>query len=335
MSTISIQHPLAQGCPPAWATAWGQDRFGIFIEFSLTSSPAPASQRLRWIPPGAFLMGSPDDEPGRDPDEGPQHEVRLTHGFWLFDTPATQQLWNALMEENASHFVDDSRPVECVSWNDCQGFLKRLSDYLSGFRVFLPTEAQWEYACRAGTTSATHAGPITILGERDAPVLHDIAWYGGNSGVNYDLEVSWDSSDWPEKQFEHDKAGTRRVGKKKPNDWGLHDMLGNVWEWCRDGMRTYTSGSAADPVGPEEDNVHRAVRGGGWHLSARSVRSACRYAFEPGVRSHSLGFRCALVQEEADEVSRQERRASFGGEGDGGAEQPPMRREARGINAEH
>jgi len=290
------RHPLLTGCPPSWASGWGRDRFGVFAEFSLPLRKTIVTQRLRWIPPGMFNMGSPKDEPGRYDDEGPAHEVTMRHGFWLFDTPCTQALWEAVTGENPSKFVDRERPVEQVTWHDCQDFIRRLAESIDGLQLALPTEAQWEYACRAGTTSATYAGDMEILGTNNAPILENIAWYGGNSGIDFDLNNGVDSSDWPEKSHEHTQAGTRKVAKKQPNPWGLYDMLGNVWEWCRDGMRDYTANAEVDPVGPLDEGAHRVIRGGGWSGAARYVRSAARFAYEPGNRNHYLGFRCALVQ---------------------------------------
>ncbi len=228
-------HPLANGCPPDWASGWGQDRQGVFVEFTWLE----VTQRLRWIPSGRFWMGSPESEPGRYSDEGPRHPVTLGQGFWLFDTPCTQALWETVMGNNPSRFQSPSRPMEQVSWDDVQGFLTQINARIPGLDLVLPSEAQWEYACRAGTETASYSGGLDILGERNAPALDPIAWYGGNSGVDIDLENGEDSSSWKEKQYPHKLAGTRPVKLKRANPWGLYDMLGNVWEWCHDGMRDY------------------------------------------------------------------------------------------------
>ncbi len=295
--TSRIRHPLVDGCPPDWASGWGQDAFGIFAEFSLPDGRGGwVTQRMRWLPPGKFLMGSPEDEPGRFSDEGPQHEVTIASPFWIFDTPCTQVLWEIVMGQNPSRFVDPDRPVEQVSWDDCQGFVARLNSRLPGLALCLPTEAQWEYSCRAGTTEATYAGPIEILGHNNAPILDDIAWYGGNSGVEFDLDEWHDSSGWPDKQYDHQKAGSRKVAQKRPNRWGLFDMLGNVWEWCQDWYGEYADGSQVNPQGPPEGH-DRVLRGGSWNDLARLVRSAYRLDLEPGSRPDDVGFRCAQVQE--------------------------------------
>ncbi|MCP3883121.1 MAG: formylglycine-generating enzyme family protein, partial [Sulfitobacter sp.] len=171
-------HPLSDGYAPEWASEWGQDRFGVFIAFTLDD----VTQRLRWIPPGRFQMGSPDGEPGRWSAEGPRHQVTLTEGFWLFDTPCTQALWEAVMGENPSRFKGPDRPVEQVSWDDAQGFIERINTRIPGLNLLMPREAQWEHACRAGTETALYTGAIKIIGEHNAPALDPIAWYGGNSG---------------------------------------------------------------------------------------------------------------------------------------------------------
>lgn len=283
---------------PDGISGWGQDEYGIFIQFSLSTGDKYwdyIDQRLRWIPAGTFTMGSPESEPGRDADEGPQHAVTIRHGFWLMDTPVTQQLWQHVMGDNPSRFVDPERPVELVNWHEVTAFCEKLSGLLKA-TIQLPTEAQWEYACRAGTETATYAGPMKILGENNAPVLNDIAWYTGNSGFEFDLPNGFDSSGWQEKQFQHQLSGTRKVAQKCPNAWGLYDMLGNVLEWCADGQRFYSVKSVADPVGPTEDGSARVFRGGSWAGKARSVRAAYRHWGVRGNRVEDLGFRCVWVQ---------------------------------------
>lgn len=279
---------------PTWAAAAGRDRHGLWAAFEV----AGVRQRVRWIPPGRFLMGSPEGEAGRFDDEGPQHWVTITRGYWLGDAPVTQALWTAVMGENPSRFRSDDRPVEQVSWADSQGFLARLKRVLDGFAARLPTEAEWERACRAGTTTATWVSDLTLRGENDAPELDAIAWYGGNSGVGFDLANGYDASDWPEKQHPGDRSGTHPVGQKSPNPYGLHDMLGNVYEWCQDAAEgfgapaRYTSEPVEDPVAEERGSA-RVYRGGAWRSNARYVRAALRFADEPGYRSALLGFRLA------------------------------------------
>ncbi len=286
-------HPLVTGCPPEWASEWGQDRHGVFVAFTL----GEITQRLRWIPPGRFLMGSPEGEPGRNEDEGPQHPIFITKGFWLFDTPCTQALWRAVMGENPSRFKSPQRPVERVSWEDVQGFMRRINERIPGLGLVLPNEAQWEHACRAGTDTALYTGPIEILGANNAPVLDPIAWYAGNSGVGFEMEEGHDSSSWSEMQYPNPRSGTHSVGEKQPNPWGLYDMIGNVWEWCVDGWREYGEDYAIDPVGALRTGAARMIRGGSWGSVARNCRSACRGGLRPDDRDLYLGFRCARVQE--------------------------------------
>jgi formylglycine-generating enzyme required for sulfatase activity len=198
---------------PRWATAVGYDRYGVWADLSVGADATgrERSQRLRWIPSGEFWMGSPADEPGRRDDEL-LHQVRITGGYWLFDSACPQWLWESVMGSNPSRFRDVDRPVECVSWEDCQEFLGRLNELLGrGANFRLPSEAEWEYSCRAGTASALYTGGLTLVGEHNGPELDGIAWYGGNSGVDYDLEESVDGSDWREKQYEFRDCGSRRV----------------------------------------------------------------------------------------------------------------------------
>ncbi|MEM7201466.1 MAG: formylglycine-generating enzyme family protein [Planctomycetota bacterium] len=280
-------HPLVTGSPPAWASEWGEDEFGVFVGFAV----AEVVQRMRWIPPGRFSMGSPASEAGREEHEA-AHEVELTQGFWLGDTPVTQELWEAVMGNNPSRFVSPCRPVESVRSEQAMAFCANVEQRVSGLALHLPTEAQWEYACRAETTTATYAGDLEIQGVNNAPVLDAIAWYGGNSGVNFDLDEGEASEAWPEKQYPHAKAGTRAVATKQPNAWGLFDTLGQVFEWCADWYDKYPPGPAVDPTGPARGRS-RVIRGGSWYGFARNVRAACRGARSPGDRDHRLGFRCA------------------------------------------
>jgi formylglycine-generating enzyme required for sulfatase activity len=286
-------HPLMDGSPPDWASAWGQDRFGVYVAFRIGT----ATQRLRWIPPGRFWMGSSEDEAGRWEDEGPRREVTLENGFWLFDTLCTQVLWEAVMGGNPSRFVSPTRPVEQVSFEDVQRFLARVNERVAELSLVLPSEAQWEYACRAGTETATYAGKMSILGENNAPVLDRIAWYGGNSGVGFELAEGEDSSHWSEKQYDHTRAGTGPVGMKVANPWGLHDMLGNVWEWCADAWHASYEGAPTDGSARIETGgaAYRVIRGGSWSGDARAVRAAFRRGGDPTYRGGNVGFRCARV----------------------------------------
>jgi formylglycine-generating enzyme required for sulfatase activity len=244
-------------------------------------------------------MGSPEDEPGRYDNEGPRHQVTLTEGFWLFDTPCTQALWQAVMGNNPSYFKSPTRPVENVSWHDVQDFLARINSRIPGLDLTLPSEAQWEHACRAGTETAIYSGDLAVLGENNAPALDPIAWYGGNSGVDFELDNGYDSSSWPGKQYSHTKAGTHPVKLKRANPWGLYDMLGNVLEWCQDHWHNHYEGAPDDSSAWEDsaaDTVaYRVLRGGSWYSSARYVRAAYRLAFPPDYRLDYIGFRCARV----------------------------------------
>jgi formylglycine-generating enzyme required for sulfatase activity len=294
---------LRQTQQPEWANSMGRDRFGLWADFRLESKQGPpVVQRLRWIPPGRFLMGSPAGEPGRYDDEGPLHPVTINNGYWLFDTPCTQALWEAVLPgDKPSRFPDPDRPVERVSWDDIQQrFLSALNERIPGF--MLPNEAQWEYACRAGTDTALYTGNIEILGDMDAPALHPIAWYGGNSGVDYDLPEAEDSTQgwWKgkQKQFDHQRAGTRKVKGKQPNPWGLYDMLGNVWEWVEDPWHPNYYGAPDDgTVWVEADaGGTKVVRGGSWFNLAGRCRCAYRHSSVPDLQSSIIGFRCARVQ---------------------------------------
>lgn len=277
-----------------WAVAEGRDRFGLWADVEVKG----VVQRFRWIPPGSFRMGSPKGEAGRYNDEGPQHRVTWAQGRWLADTPVTQALWQAVMGENPSRFRSPDRPVEQVSWEDCQQFVARINDMVPGLEARLPGEAEWEYACRAGTATATWLGDLEILGANNAPLLDAIAWYGGNCGVDYELKNGINTKSWREKQHLHTTGGTHPVRRKEPNPLGLHDMLGNVHEWCLDAWGGYSKADVIDPDPvPGDAGSNRVFRGGSWGSNARYVRSAYRYALAPGLRDDYLGFRLARGQE--------------------------------------
>ena len=264
-----------------WASEGGTDKFGRWASFEVEG----VSHRLRWVKPGTFLMGSPESELGRDRYDGPQHEVTLTEGFWLGETPCTQDLWEAAMGENPSRFKGPRRPVENVSWYDCQGFFEKLNERIVELEGRLPTEAQWEYACRAGTVTATWVGDLEDAFE-NSKVLEEIGWYEGNAGEE-----------------------TLEVGRKAPNPWGFQDLLGNVEEWCRDWGHRYQAESRVDPTGPE-DGSDRVIRGGSWNTHARYVRAAFRYWYDPGYRVSFLGFRLSRGRASGQAESRSKNQGS-------------------------
>jgi formylglycine-generating enzyme required for sulfatase activity len=232
------------------------------------------------IAPGEFLMGSPENEPGRSGDET-QHQVRLTQPFWMGRYPVTQAEFEAVMGENPSHFKGARRPVENVDWHQAMAFCAKLTERAreagclpEGFVFRLPTEAEWEYACRAGTTSAFNDGSACTQPEGKDPALDRLGWVNKNSGKE-----------------------THPVGEKLPNAWGLHDLHGNVWEWCLDGKRDYTAEAQTDPFGPVEEGAFRVVRGGSWYSRARDCRAAIRFRSHPEYRDGLLGLRLSAGQE--------------------------------------
>ena len=234
---------------------------------------------FRWCPPGKFTMGSPANERGRFDDET-QHQVALTRGFWMLETEVTQGMWESAMGNNPSEFKGAKLPVECVSWNGCQEFVEELNKLKvapSGFNFSLPTEAQWEYACRAGTTTALNSGRNLSLWDIACLDLGELGWFGCQ---------------------DEGKATTYAVGQKKPNAWGLYDMHGNVWEWCLDWYGGYPSGTVTDPTGAARGS-YRVLRGGSWRSLARLCRSANRNdRDDPSYRPYFIGVRISLVRVE-------------------------------------
>jgi sulfatase modifying factor 1 len=242
-----------------WAARSGRDQYGAFADLELRGE----TQRFRWCPAGSFMR------------EG--FQVTLTRGFWMGETEVTQGLWSAVMGVNPSHFrsaFSGPMPVEGVSWDDSVGFVNEVSRLMGlrpvydgsgddvrwdrgapGFR--LPTEAEWEYAARAGQG-------FEYAGSDDVGA---VAWFLENSGLR-----------------------SHPVGRKIPNAWGLCDMSGNVWEWCWDRYGAYPRWDSVDPSGPSRGPL-RVIRGGSWRLVPRYARVAYRYWSEPGDRDYDLGLR--------------------------------------------
>jgi formylglycine-generating enzyme required for sulfatase activity len=213
------------------------------------------TMKLVLIPAGKFMMG-----------EGVQvftpHEVTISKPFYMGVTEVTQAQYQAIMGMNPSDVKGATNPVEMVSWNDATEFCKKLSEKTRQ-AVRLPTEAEWEYACRAGTKTAF------CFGDADTG-LGDYAWYDGNSG-----------------------SKTHPVGQKKPNAWGLYDMHGNVWEWCADWYADYPKGAVTDPQGPTS-GASRVLRGGSWNFDPALCRSATRHIYTPDIPCGIFGFRVVV-----------------------------------------
>jgi len=278
--------------------------------------PGNTSLPMAWIPPGTFVMGSPETEPGRKSDESPQTTVTLTKGYWLGNTEVTIGEWKAvtgqslrdkvikvlndetlydfdgrkMKERDFMHFdkndpdkimanQDDRLPMYFVSWNEAMDFCHKLTEQEraqgrlpANYVYTLPTEAQWEYACRAGTTGATYSDGN----------LDDIAWYVKNSFIGY-----------TGKGLGNPPAGPRALGEKQPNKLGMQDILGNIWEWCRDWYGPYPGGNVTDPTGAETGN-YKVNRGGSFGSGANDERSANRAKNPPNEDSAYRGFRIAL-----------------------------------------
>ena len=259
---------------------------------------------MKWCPPGKFMMGSLETEDGRFPDES-QHSVTIHRGFWIGETEVTQGQWKRLMgetivdlaartakyrqkKEDVKKLYDepnDDVPVYNVCWNDAAEFCRKLAAkekaagrIPEGYEYRLPSEEEWEYACRAGAkTALPNNKDIHIIGEYNAPELDEIAWYGGNSSVGFSAR-GWDVAYITGKQHPGQRAAPRVVKGKKPNAWGLYDMLGNVSEWCLDRMEK-----------------GRAMRGGSWSNKARLCRPARRAWNAPNWRGNYIGFRVVLA----------------------------------------
>ena len=236
----------------AWAIAQGQDAAGAWADLPL----GPLSLRLRFCPRGSFSMGSPEDEAGRYGNEQ-AHPVTLTHSFWLGATEVTQGQWQQVTGQVPSLHLGTELPVERVSWSDCQVFLARLAR-TSHAPVRLPSEAEWEYACRAGTSTAFHGDPVAL------------SWNRANA------------------QGQEHPVATRTA-----NPWGLSDMYGNVWEWCQDAYAPLTAQPETDPL--VADGFQHVIRGGSYRFEASDCRSALRDGASSAVRRDSIGLRLAIT----------------------------------------
>jgi len=257
-----------------WTTldAVGEKRIDVKLKRGKKISNS-LGMKFVYIPPGTFTMGSPSNEPGRYDNER-QHQVTLTKGFYMQTTEITQGQWMAVMGSNPSYFKNcgDSCPVEQVSWNDVQEFIRKLNGREGSGNYRLPTEAEWEYAARAGTDTPFSFGRCLST---------DQANYNGN----YPL------SGCPKGKY---RKRTIAAASFFPNAWGLYDMHGNVWEWCQDWYGNYPSGSVTDPKGASSGS-YRMLRGGSWYDGARYCRSANRYGGTPGRRGRYYGFRLVLL----------------------------------------
>ena len=264
-----IQPGSAGPFPVPCAGGFVEDSFGVSVVLNVGS----VHQVFRWIAPGRFRMGSPADEVERGSAEVP-HEVTLSKGYWIADTACRQAFWLAVWPVNPSHFQEDgNNPVENVAWHDAQRFIAELNRRLPGLYARLPTEAEWEYACRAGTTTPFSFGkqitPEQVNYHGDYPC------FGGEKGLY--------------------RQRTAPVGTLPPNPWGLYEMHGNVWEWCADWYAEYPPEPQVDPRGPAFGRM-RVLRGGTWSDPARYARSATRSRIEPAYRPRSTGFRIVLGQ---------------------------------------
>jgi formylglycine-generating enzyme required for sulfatase activity len=251
--------PAAKDVGISRRTRLGADIFGSFNDSFVLVSP------------GTFSMGSPEYETGRYGDET-LHEVTISKEFYMQKTPVTQGQWKAVMGNNPASFRDEGAdlPIECISWNECEEFLRKLNSGKEG-KYRLPTEAEWEYACRAGSGTPFGNGEISeVYCGRDA-VLWESGWYCGNSDRK-----------------------SRPVAGKAPNEWGIYDMHGNIAEWCRDWYGDYPSEPRTDPGGPAS-GPGKVVRGGSWFSNAKNCRSAARFHWPPNRKSDFIGFR--LVRE--------------------------------------
>ncbi|WP_432737426.1 formylglycine-generating enzyme family protein [Maridesulfovibrio sp. FT414] len=264
LNRSQLEKTIEVGIPDtSWANVHGFDQYGFYADFSIEG----VVQRMRWIQPGTFMMGSPEDELARQHSYERQREVTLSEGYWLADTVCTQKMWIKVMDGNPSYFKEGGElPVENVSWDDCQDFFRIVNDKFQGPKLRLPTEAEWEYACRAGTNTPFAFGK---------DITTEQVNYNGNYPYNGGAQGEY-------------REKTVSVKGLPCNQWGLYQMHGNVREWCAE----YLEGPIKDPQGPAK-GVNRVLRGGSWNDRSWHVHSANRGMSEPSNRG-DLGFRFSL-----------------------------------------
>ena len=269
-----------------WINERAEIAAGIADLASDSTSPSPRFQGsppsgstnlagMIWIPAGQFIMGSAAEEAGRDRDEGPQTKVIMPLGFWMGKCEVAQAEYQTVMGINPSNNTEDpQRPVEKVNWYEAMNYCARLTEQAQaggrlpkGFAYRLPTEAEWEYACRAGTSTRFSCGD-----DKTEYQLRDYAWFTHNS----------DSMAHP-------------VGTRQPNPWGLNDMHGNVWEWCLDRWESALPGGTITNMPVAGEGTLRVARGGSWLYEAKACRSANRDDYSPSNRCGDLGFRVVLA----------------------------------------
>ncbi len=294
---MNARHPkLPQLFPERWADSFGQDCYGVWHGVYVGNIEV----RFRWIPPGRFMLGSPEDEPGRSDDEGPQQPITIEAGYWLAETACTQALWYAVMRKNPSRFGEQQNPVESVAWGEVKKFIDALNKLDRAFDFRLPSEAEWEYACRADTTT-----PFWFGNE----LTTDDANYDGNFHYNNGKKGEYREETMPVKSF-------------RRNPWGLYQIHGNVWEWCEDYWHDNHQG--ADPNGgarPQGENKGHVCRGGSWVSSGKDLRSAIR-GYWHVVNAGNFGFRLARNSESSSPAGAE---STLGQRSEGRVEPPQGR----------
>ncbi len=278
-------HSQGSTAPSSSATLFGSDALAVLL----------SEGNYVKVKPGSFLMGAAPEETDASADERPQHRVTITKEFEIGRTEVTQKQWQAVMGSNPSVFKGPDLPVINISWNDVQDFLRILQEADDKHRYRMPTEAEWEYACRAGSTGP-YAGeesmPVASNARANRTAFKELA--ARQQERQSAMRERLKESAWFEANSQN---RPHAVAMLKPNAWGLHDMHGNVWEWVADwhDRRAYGKNPAEDPKGPAEGQS-RVQRGGSWQSTADACRAAHRNAALPVERNHLTGFRLVRVK---------------------------------------